>query len=63
MIKDTLALSNFYHVAVINGISRCSHMRAIEYWTEALQNRSCTMWGTKTTMPDYVVTYELKMIE
>ena len=50
-------LSDVRLIAVINGVSRCSHMRSIEYWVEALKNQSCTMWGTRTTLTDFVVTY------
>lgn len=51
-------------IVVINGISRCSHVRSIEYWVEALKNQSCTMWGTRRTLqPDFVVTYVYGAIE
>lgn len=38
-----------FPLAVIQKLIECSHVRSYEYFTEALKNPECRMWGHKTS--------------
>ena len=46
LVLRTHLLCTYVNTAVY--MVMCSHLRAIDYWAEALENSHCTMWGIET---------------